>query len=68
MLLDEGGDISLRASADDLVHHDAILEKKEGGDGSNAKVLRQGRIAIHVHFADLDGGSHFGGKLIQDGT
>jgi len=66
MLLDEGGDISLRASSDDFVYHDTVLKKKEGRDGSDAKVLRQGRVAIHVHFADLDCCPHFGGKLIED--
>lgn len=66
MLFDEGGDISLGASTDDLVYHDAVLKKEEGRDGRDAKVLRQGRVAIHVHFANLDRCPHFGGKLIED--
>ena len=68
VLLDEGGDVTLRASTDHLVHHDAVLVKEQGRDGVHAQLLGQRLIGIHVDLYDLDGSIHLGGELIEHGA
>ena len=68
VLLDEGGDVTLRASTDHLVHDHPVLVKEQGRDGVHAQLLGQGLIGIHVDLYDLDGSIHLGGELIEHGA
>ena len=67
VLLDEGGDVALRAGTDHLVHHDAVLVKEQGRDGVHAELLGQGLIGVDVDLRDQDGSIHLSRKLVEYG-
>ena len=54
-LLHECRDLGFGHGADELVHHLALMDGEDGGDGLHAEGLGDARIVVHVDFGQLNG-------------
>ena len=63
--LHEGGDLRLGHRTDELVHHLALTEREDGGDGLHVEGLRHRRVVVDVDLGQLDGAAGVGHRFLQ---